>query len=221
MWFEHNTGLWRSSDPPSQHHYPGGVYWDTRRRYRTSNTAAGVIHLALLLYSQTHNRRRYLGFAEHLYAWTRWALGTRSGRYRAQIGPGGLIHGSALLSTDAVMVSNGMMLYADTHGSAYRAQAEQTARAAARQYSLAQIEDVDPAYDSMYFYNTQRFSRATLGAYVRYMRARVAPKTGLVRWRHPFDTFPRGGCVGSFYCRQQQAAQAGVVGVMTLWDLGG
>lgn len=215
------SGQWRRSDPRDQHFHPGGIYWNTKRRYRNACTQGGAIRLALLLYSETHGARRYLRFATRLYGWTRSTLGTPSGRYRSQIGPGGVISGSAFLSCDGLMVSDGMALYRDTHRTAYRAQAEQTAAAAASQYSLAQIERDDPVFDSMYFSTTQASSRTTLDAYVAYIRKHIAPKTGLVRWRYRFDKFPRRGCIPSFPCRQEQLAQSGIVGAMALWAANG
>jgi hypothetical protein len=211
------TGLWRKSDPRSQHHHPGGIYWNQNRQFRTANTEAGAIHFALLLYSETHDRA-YLQFATQVYFWTRRTLGTPSGAYRQQIGPGGVITGSAFLSADAMMASSGTMLCADTHRARYCAQAQQTAAATARQYGLAKIEQENPVYDSMYFYNTQPSSHVTLGAYVAYLQKLINPKTGLFRWRYRFNKFPKKGCLPSFHCRQEQVAQAGVVGVMALWN---
>ena len=210
------TGRWRSSDPRGRHHYPGGIYWTTGRKVRNTCTEAGAIHMALLLYKETHAGHLYLHFAKHLYWWTRWALGTAKGTYHERIGPSGTVTGSALLNCDAMMSSNGMMLAADTGDAHYRAQAQRTRTATARQYNLKQIEHTDPTFDSIYFYNTQPSSHLTLGAYAQYARAHIDPKTGLVSWRYPFHTFPSKGCVPSFACRQEQLAQAGTVGALVL-----
>lgn len=210
------TGRWRRSDRRDQHHYPGGIYWTTGRRVRTTCTEAGVIHLALLLYGETHAGHLYLHFAKHLYWWTRWALGTAKGTYNERIEPDGRVKGSAFLNCDAMMSSDGMMLAADTGDEKYVAQANQTRLATAHQYGLKAMERTDPAFDSIYLYNTQRSSRRTLGAYAQYIRTRLDLKTGLVSWRRGFDTFPSKGCVSSFPCRQEQLAQAGTVGALAL-----
>jgi hypothetical protein len=210
------TGRWRSSDRRDRHHHPGGIYWTTKRKVRSTCTEAGAIHLALLLYRETHAGHLYLHFAKYQYWWTRWALGTAKGTYHDHIGPHGKVKGSVFLNCDALMASDGMMLAADTGDTHYRTQSEQTRTAAAHQYGLKAMEHANPAFDGIYFYNTQPSRRVTLGAYADYARAQIHPKTGLVSWRRGFDRFPIKGCVPSFPCRQEQLAQAGTVGALVL-----
>lgn len=209
------TGLWRKSDPRDQHHHPGGIYWNQKRRFRSTVTNSGAIQLALLIYSETH-KPYYLDFAKRLYAWTRSTLGTKSGRYRSQIGPNGVISGSAFLPWEAIMASNGIALNHYTHLKKYLVQAEQTAKIAGDQYPLSKIEKYNPVYDAMYFSNSVRFSGTVLDAYAAYVHKLLAPKTALVHWRTGIKHFPRRDCIPSFHCRQEQMAQAGVFGAMAL-----
>jgi hypothetical protein len=146
------TGQWRTSDPPNEQRFPGGIYWNTHRRTRPILPNAGAAQVALELALLTHNGSD-LAFGEQEYRWIRATLGTASGLYRARVEPGGTITGTSNDNGDGLMIGDGVFLYRITGNRQYLKEAMKTATASLKRFTPSVMEATCPAQDAIYLYN--------------------------------------------------------------------
>jgi hypothetical protein len=208
------TGEWRTSDPPDQRRYPGGVYWNVNRRFRPLNSTAGTAELALELYAATHNRRD-LALGKQEYQWARRTLLAPSGTYRQRVDPGGTVIGSAEDNGDGFMVRAGMLLYQLTRQKLYLDEAIQTTIASLKHYPPSVLEHTCPAYNASFLFDLMRLNGVarlhsvtqSLDAYATWAAKHTNRLTGA------FHVFYPGHC-------QPAAPQAGATGALILQAVG-
>jgi hypothetical protein len=120
----------------------GGIYWDSRRTFKASESLAGATLLAAYLYKETH-APRYLALARKYIAWAdrrlRGSDGLYSSRPRGRGVPMPYVEGP-MATAFAVLCHSGL-------GPSYCTRAEQLADRTARRFPKLTM---GPQYDSMY-----------------------------------------------------------------------
>src|SRR5581483_1536032 len=205
------TGEWRPSDPPDQHMYPGGIYWNANRRFRALNATAATAQLALEVYQGTHARGD-LALGKQEYSWARQVLGNTNGLYRERVDPGGTVEGNGEDNGNGFMIGAGVLLYRATHDKQYLDQAVQTAKASVSHFTTPMLEYTCPAYNASYFANLAglhhvgKASSQSLKAYAKWVTEHTDAHTGVFSAPH-------------YHCHAP-SPQAGAVGTLSLRAVG-
>lgn len=206
------TGEWRPGDPPDQQQYPGGIYWNANRRFRSLNATAATAQLALELYADTKSRAD-LALGEQEYNWVHQTLGTPSGLYREQVDPGGAVIGTGEDNGNGFMIFSGVLLYHATHDKQYLDQAVKTAKASLKRFTTPKLTGICSAYDASYFSNLKQLRKIeklssinpSLRAYASWVVKHTNPRTGVftAQYNRCHAPCPQAGASATMTLRAQ------------------
>jgi hypothetical protein len=119
----------------------GGIYWDTNRTFKASESLAGATLTAAGLYQETHDPR-YLALARKYLAWADATIRGPDGLYGARSTPAG-----AMPYVEGPMAEALLRLCKATGHRSYCREGERVMNAAATRFRTL---DMGPQYDALY-----------------------------------------------------------------------
>ncbi len=141
------------SEVPSWSH-PGGIRWKvpTSNRSRNACSNGPAAELAALLHLRDGDPTS-LGWAVRIYAWTYDALRGSDHLYLDQIAPDGTLRSEIWSYNQGSMIGAGVLLHEATGHRDYLTQAETTAQASVRRFSVDRLLAQDAAFNAVFFRN--------------------------------------------------------------------
>jgi hypothetical protein len=134
--------------------HPGGIRWKVPISNRSRNTCsnAPVAELAALIGTRDGDEEK-LDWAKRIYAWVRQTLAGSDGLYLDQIAPDGTVLPDIWSYNQGTMIGAGVMLHRATDQPDYLTEAELTAHAALRRFSVNRLVAQDAAFNAVFFRN--------------------------------------------------------------------
>ena len=134
--------------------HPGGIRWKVPASNRSRNTCsnAPVAELAALIGVRDADETK-LDWAKRIYAWVHTWLEGADRLYLDQIAPDGTVLPDIWSYNQGTMIGAGVLLHRATEDAGYLAQAESTAQAAVRHFSLDRLVAQGAAFNAVFFRN--------------------------------------------------------------------
>ena len=134
--------------------HPGGIRWKVPASNRSRNTCsnAPVAELAALIGVRDADETK-LDWAKRIYAWVHASLEGADRLYLDQIAPDGTVLPDIWSYNQGTMIGAGVLLHRATEDAGYLAQAESTAQAAVRHFSLDRLVAQGAAFNAVFFRN--------------------------------------------------------------------
>jgi hypothetical protein len=169
--------------------HPGGIRWMVPANSVTRNTCSNgpVAELAAVIAARDDDPEA-LEWSKRIYAWVNRTLRGSDELYLDHLDPDGTLHREIYSYNQGTMIGAGVLLLKTTGDPAYISQAESTASAAMKHFSVDELLKQDAAFNAVFFRNlsilndvvpNEEYRDVALQYAERMWKERRDPQTGL------------------------------------------